>query len=105
MDLATAVVFVYSLFCLFGGVLGYVKAKSKASLIAGLVSGVLLSISAYGIAQGYRVAYFVSLIISFLLGARFLKTWFKNHRIMPDLIMLILSLATLIAVGFSAFSG
>jgi len=99
MNLAVAVVGLFGLFSLVGGAIGYFKAKSGASLIAGTVSGLILLACAAGIARGQRLASIVSLIVALLLGGRFLGTWWKNHRVMPDGIMVVLSLLTLLAVG------
>ena len=99
MSLAAMVVAVYGAFSLIGGVIGYLKAKSTASLIAGSLSGVLLLLCAYGIGQGHRMALLGSFVIAFALGARFLGTWMKNRRLMPDLLMVLLSAATLLVDG------
>ncbi len=100
MSAATVVVAIYGAFSLVGGVIGYVKAKSRASLIAGSVSGILLLACAYGLRQGSRAAAIGALVIALLLGGRFAGTWRRNHRVMPDLLMILLSLATLLAIGF-----
>ena len=99
MNVAVAVVASYGIFSLAGGVIGYLKAKSKASLLAGLVSGALLLLCAYGMRRGSRAALLGSLVVAFALGARFLGSWLKKRRIMPDLLMVLFSLATLLAVG------
>ena len=103
MALAAIIVFIYGLFTLVGGIIGFVKAKSRASLIAGSLSGLALLVSAYGMNQGMQAASIVSFVIAILLGARFLKTWLTNRRVMPDLLMVILSIATLIAVSVGFF--
>ena len=105
MTLATCVVLVYGLFTLIGGIIGYVKAQSQASLIAGSVSGIVLLGSAYGMAEGVRAASWIVLIAAILLGVRFLKTWLKNRRVMPDLLTVILSALTLLLVGMEMFGG
>ena len=103
MDLPFIVVAVYGLFSLVGGFIGFAKAGSKASLIAGGVSGLILLVCAWGISRGEMLAEIVSLIIAVLLGGRFLGTWFKTKRLMPDLLMIILSLLTLVVVGLEFF--
>ena len=103
MSFTAAVVIAYGSFSLAGGIIGYVKANSKASLIAGTLSGTILLISGYGITHGSFVACIASLIIAVLLGARFLKTWRKTHRVMPDLLMIVLSLTTFVSVGIYIF--
>ena len=98
MHPAVWVVGVYGFVSLVGGVVGYVKAKSTASLVAGSVAGALLLWCAAGLQQGNRTAGFLSLAIALLLGGRFFLSWRRTERLMPDLIMVILSLATLAAV-------
>ena len=97
--IAVMVVLVHGLFSLAGGTIGYLKARSAASLVAGAGSGALLLGCAYGMAQGHRMAMAGSLIIALALGGRFLGTWRKNRRVMPDLLMVLCSFATIVAVG------
>ncbi len=99
MNVAATVVATYGVLSVVGGVIGYRKANSTASLIAGSVSGGLLLVCAYGIGQDSRTAAFGSLVIAFALGARFLGTWRKRHRVMPDLLMVLFSAATLCVAG------
>ena len=105
MNMTFVIVSVFGLFSLTGGIIGFLKAKSRASLIAGAISGFALLICAYGISQGSGWAFFGSAFIAFLLGFRFSRTWLKNRRVMPDLLMVLLSLLTLIAVGMSLAQG
>ena len=90
MNVAAAVVALHGIFSITGGVIGYLKAKSKASLIAGSISGALLLLCAYGIGQGNRMALLGVLAVAFALGARFLNTWLKHRRVMPDALMVLL---------------
>ncbi len=101
MALAATIVMGYGVLTIAGGVIGYLKAKSTASLIAGSVAGSLLLICAYGITHGHLLATIGSSVIALLLGGRFFGTWRRTHRIMPDLVMVLCSLATLAAVGVS----
>ncbi len=99
MSVATIVVGCYGAFSLVGGLIGYLKAKSQASLVAGSVSGVLLLVCSYGVAHGSRAAAVGALLIALALGGRFLGTWRRTHRAMPDLLMVLFSLATVVTVG------
>ena len=99
MALASAVTALYGAFSLVGGVIGYLKAKSRASLVAGSVSGIVLLVCAAGLRDGNRNAAIGSLLVALALGGRFAGTWRRNHRVMPDLLMVLLSLATLVTVG------
>ena len=99
MDITTLINAAFGAFSLIGGIIGYVKAKSAASLIAGSGSGILLLLCAYKISQGSHTALLSSLGIALALGGRFLCTWLKNRRVMPDLLMALFSAATLVADG------
>lgn len=100
MTTSVIVVGIFGIFSFVGGIIGFVKAKSKASLAAGLVSGLVLLVSSFLISAGNSWGAILSLAVALALGGRFLGTWLKNHRVMPDLVMVILSLITLIAVGW-----
>lgn len=99
MDVAVVVVGLYGLFTVVGGVIGYVKAKSAASLVAGVVSGMILLTCAAGMRHASAAATLASGLVALLLGARFTSTWIRRRRVMPDLLMVIGSLAVLITVG------
>lgn len=85
------IVGVFALFCLVGGVMGFVKASSLPSLIIGGSSAVLLGLSALGLRKGSRLASFCALAISLALGIRFGIAYLNTPKIMPHLIMIILS--------------
>ena len=104
MHMTATIVAAYGLFSLVGGVIGYVKAKSAASLIAGGVSGALLLLCAYGIGQQQHAALIGSLVIALALGGRFAGTWFQKRRLMPDLLMVLFSVAVALAVGSALLS-
>ena len=99
MSVAVWIVGIYGVFSLVGGIIGYIKAKCQASLLAGSLSGVSLLTCAYGIMHESRLAALVSLVIAALLGGRFVGTWCRTHRVMPDLLMVVLSLATIVTVS------
>ena len=101
MELAAIVVGVYGVICFIGGIIGYAKAKSAASLIAGSVSGIVLLACAYGLAHGSRAAMTVSAVTALALGGRFLGVWIRKRRVMPDLVMVIGAIVVLVAVSLS----
>ncbi|MGA1263286.1 MAG: TMEM14 family protein [Prochlorothrix sp.] len=92
---------VYGCLSALGGVYGYVKAKSKVSLISGLVSGGLLL--ACGVLQGLGLGWgrwlalglTIALVITF--GVRLQKT----GKWMPAGVMVALGAATAIILGAS----
>jgi len=98
---STIVVMGYGVFTMVGGVIGFVKAKSVASLVAGVGCGLALIACALGMQQGNRVSAMAAIAIAVLLGARFFMTWRHRHRLMPDFLMGLLSAITVLLVGLS----
>ena len=103
MNPAAVYVGVYGALTLAGGIMGYVKAKSRASLVAGTVCGVALLVCGQGINKGNQAAAAVTLAIALVLGGRFFGTWRRTHRLIPDLVMVIFSLASFAIVGLQLF--
>ncbi len=96
MNLPIAATFIYGILLLFGGIMGYVSAKSKPSLISGVFSGLLLLAS--GILQwqqtstGLVLAQIVTLVLAVVFAIRLWKT----RKFMPAGLMLVLSVAMLV---------
>ncbi len=92
------VIWVYGALVLLGGVIGFLKAKSKPSLIAGGVSGAVLLASGWAVWTdkdfGVWVAVMLAIILMMFFAARFMKT--KN--VMPAGMMSGLSFAVLVAL-------
>jgi len=101
--MATIVVLVFGAFSLIGGMIGYFKAGSMASLIAGGVSGLVLIACAYGMKQGVKGAAVAALIVALALGIRFAGTYIQHNKVMPDLIMIVLSSAAVLAILLKLF--
>ncbi len=83
---------VFGLLTIAGGVLGYVKAGSTASLIAGSISGVLLLVAAFLLPTHVVVGLTIAFVVSLLLAARFLPAFLKAGKLMPNGIMALLSI-------------
>ncbi|MBI4342599.1 MAG: TMEM14 family protein [Candidatus Omnitrophica bacterium] len=105
MGLAIVVVMIFGLFTVMGGVMGYLKAKSRPSLIVGTLMGLSLLVAAFRMREGNQAAPLVAMGIAILLGGRFFITWKQNHRMAPDLLMVLISLVTLIVVGSVCLAG
>jgi uncharacterized membrane protein (UPF0136 family) len=86
-------ILVYAVLVLAGGIVGYVKAESKASLISGVASGVALAIAWYIAGQtpaiGLPLAAALALVLLIVFAIRFRKT----GKFMPAGLMAALSLA------------
>ena len=102
MELSVIITGLYGLISLVGGVVGYAKAKSAASLIAGSVSGIVLLACAYGLMHGSHAATIISAVTAIALGGRFLGVWIRKRRVMPDLIMVFGALIVLASLFLSA---
>ncbi len=80
-----------------GGVVGYVKAGSVASIIAGSIAGVLLLVAAFLLPEHRAIGLATAFIISLLLAAQFVPKFIQTGRVMPAGMMSILSVIGVIA--------
>jgi uncharacterized membrane protein (UPF0136 family) len=95
--------FLFGALTIAGGVVGYVKAKSKASLIAGGISGLLLLVAAYLMNSGHFLAgQILALVLSVLLAGRFVPAFLKTRKPMPAGLMSVLSVIGII-LGILSF--
>jgi uncharacterized membrane protein (UPF0136 family) len=101
----TCVYGIFALASFAGGVVGFRKAKSRASLIAGCVSGCLLLGATCALSAG---ATMLGLCLgggtSLLLAGRFVPAFAKTKKAMPQGMMAVLSLIG-IGVTLLAFFG
>jgi uncharacterized membrane protein (UPF0136 family) len=93
MEAAKIYFIVFGVLTIAGGVVGYVRAGSVASIIAGSITGVLLLVAAFLRAIGLATAF----IISLLLAAQFVPKFIRTGRVMPAGMMSILSVIGVIA--------
>jgi uncharacterized membrane protein (UPF0136 family) len=87
---------VFGILTIAGGVLGYVKAGSTASIIAGSISGILLLVAAFLLPDRLAAGLAVGFIVSLLLAGRFIPIFIRSGKIMPAGMMSILSLIGLV---------
>lgn len=89
MDVATLAAVGYGVLAIVGGVIGYAKARSQASLISGLVSGGLLIGS--GIAHQQNLPWGVPLAVgvTIALVGVFVMRLVKTRKFMPAGLMVI----------------
>ena len=74
-----------------GGVMGYLKAKSKASIIAGTISGALLVAAGVMARQGNRTGLVLGIVVSLALAGRFGVVFAKTRAMVPAGIMSMLA--------------
>ena len=92
----------FGLVSIVGGALGYVRAKSKASLIAGGVSGGLLIIA--GLLPRGGPSFILALLVSVLLLIHFGRTYAAKKKPMPAIPMIVLSGICILLTAIAWFS-
>ena len=97
MEAAKIYFFVFGVLTIAGGVAGYVKAGSVASIIAGSITGVLLLVAAFLLPEHRAIGLATAFIISLLLAAQFAPKFIRTGRVMPAGMMSILSVIGVIA--------
>ena len=98
MNLAILATIVYGLLACFGGIWGYVKSRSKPSLISGCLSGLLLLVAAWMQSRGYDAGLLLSRAIVLLLIVVFAVRLIKTGKFMPSGIMLAAGVAASICL-------
>jgi uncharacterized membrane protein (UPF0136 family) len=96
MEAAKIYFIVFGLLTIAGGVVGYVKAGSTASIIAGGITGVLLLVAAFLLPEHRVAGLATALIVSLLLAAQFVPKLLRTGRVMPAGIMSVLSVIGII---------
>jgi uncharacterized membrane protein (UPF0136 family) len=93
---------VYGLIALIGGIIGFVKAGSVASLIAGGGSGLILLVAAALVMkeQRARLGLIIALVVSVLLVGRFAST-LRNGASPVAIVMITGGLVVLVASGMA----
>ena len=82
----------FGLLTIAGGLMGYVKAGSTASLIAGSISGILLLVAAFLFPSHPVAGIVLGGIVSLLLAVQFLPAFFRTGKMMPAGMMSLLSI-------------
>ena len=90
---------IFGLLTIIGGVIGFVKAGSTASIIAGSISGVLLFVAALLLPQNLAVGLILAGVVSILLAGKFVPAFLKTGQAMPAGLMSVLSvLGVIVAI-------
>jgi uncharacterized membrane protein (UPF0136 family) len=97
MEAAKIYFIVFGALTIAGGVVGYVKADSVASIIAGSITGIILLVAAFLLPEHPAIGLATAFIISLLLAAQFAPKFIRTGRLMPAGMMSILSVIGIIA--------
>lgn len=96
----------YGVLVLVGGIIGYVKAKSRASLIAGITLGALLGVAAGLLATGSTVAgAALGLVSALALIGRFLPAFLRTKKVMPAGAVVVVGAWVVVACGYALAAG
>jgi uncharacterized membrane protein (UPF0136 family) len=87
--------FAYGVLALVGGVIGFVQARSKMSLISGAITGVLLLIGGIGIVQAQPWGLGLAIAVTALLIVVFVGRLIKTRKAMPAGLMVVAGVAAL----------
>jgi uncharacterized membrane protein (UPF0136 family) len=94
--------YVYGALLIIGGLMGYIKAKSMPSLVAGGVCGVIALLLGYYYTWHFapHAALLLALLLIFIMGRRYLN----SRKVMPALLIVVLSVIVAIAQVYVIFS-
>jgi len=85
----------YGVLALIGGIIGYVQAQSKASLISGITSGLLLIVAGVMQLQGQQAGLILATTITAVLVIVFAIRLTKTRKFMPAGLMSLLGIVSL----------
>ncbi len=91
MAVSHIALWIYIVLLIGGGLVGYLKAGSRVSLIASLAFGILLTLVNIGVIRSFYVAD----VLVALLIAVFIMRYVKTKKFMPSGLMIVLSAAAL----------
>jgi uncharacterized membrane protein (UPF0136 family) len=97
MEAAKIYFIIFGLLTIAGGIVGYAKAGSVPSIIAGAITGVLLVVAAFLLPEHRVAGLATALIVSFLLGAYFIRKYLSTGALIPAGLMSLLSVIGIIA--------
>lgn len=98
MNLSIIAAIAYGILAIVGGIMGYIQAQSKVSLISGSISGLLLIFGGVMQLQGQAWGLIVATVITAVLLIVFAVRLTKTRKFMPAGLMAILGLAVLVVM-------
>lgn len=88
----------YGILAIIGGIIGYIQATSKASLISGSTSGLLLIFGGVMQLQGQAWGLILATVVAAVLVIVFTVRLAKTRNFMPAGLMVVLGVITLVVI-------
>jgi uncharacterized membrane protein (UPF0136 family) len=95
MNLSIIAAFAYGILAIVGGIIGYIQATSRVSLLSGSISGLLLILAAYFQLQGQAWGSILAVLVTAVLVVFFAFRLAKTRKFMPAGLMTILGMLAL----------
>jgi uncharacterized membrane protein (UPF0136 family) len=95
MNLGAISSFAYGILAIIGGIIGYIQATSKVSLISGTGFGLLLLLSSFLQFQGQAWGLILAVVVTSVLVVFFAVRLAKTRKFMPAGLMIILGVVAL----------
>jgi uncharacterized membrane protein (UPF0136 family) len=96
IDLTRLYYFIFAALTIAGGVMGFVKAGSTASIVAGGISGVLIIVAALLLKVNVVAGLVLGGVAALALAGRFAPAFLSTGKFMPAGMMTILSVIALV---------
>ena len=88
---------IYGVLLIGGGIMGFAKAKSQASLISGLVTGAL-ALAGAALYSGHKNNIpFGEAVLALIVAAIFISRYVKTRKAMPAIPVIVLSAIVIVA--------
>ena len=94
---------VFGVLTIAGGVMGYVKAKSRASIIAGSVAGGLLLVASWLVSTQGRNGLILGFMVSLSLAIRFVRAYVASRKVMPAGLMAVLGAVGVVLTSLALY--
>ncbi|MCW5314667.1 hypothetical protein GTQ43_12855 [Nostoc sp. KVJ3] len=98
MNLSIIAAFAYGILAIAGGIIGYIQARSRVSLLSGSISGLLLILAAYFQLQGQTWGSILAVLVTGVLVVVFAFRLAKTRKFMPAGLMTILGIVALVVM-------
>ncbi|MBD2318134.1 TMEM14 family protein [Phormidium tenue] len=92
---STIALFIYGVIAIVGGIIGFAKSQSKASIISGSISGLGLLVAGTAAAQNQEWGKITGMAITVLLVIVFIVRLIKTKKFMPAGLMILGGVTTL----------